>query len=85
MRVRDGEPIGQALRRFKKLGAESGVAWEKYRRAWRFAPVQLRRKRRFRKRFKARKATLQAQEAGEQPVASLAEATAKFWNRTGKP
>lgn len=85
LRVHDGEPIGQALRRFKKLILQHGAFWERYHRAWRFAPgTQLRRKKRFTKRFKARLATLQAQKAGEQPVASLEEARAEFWKRTGK-
>jgi hypothetical protein len=34
---------------------------------------------------KARKATLLARMAGEQPAWSLAEARAAFWKRTGKP
>jgi ribosomal protein S21 len=86
MRVHDGEPIGQALRRFKKLVQRHGSFWERYDRAWRFGPAtQLRRKKRFKKRFKARMATLTAQQAGEQPVASLKEAKAAFWTRTGKP
>ena len=85
MRVHDGEPIGKALRRFKKLIQQHGAFWERYHRAWRFAPgTQLRRKKRFMKRFKARMATLQAQKMGEQPVASLTEATEAFWKRTGK-
>ena len=54
-------------------------------REWRFAPgTQLRRKKQFKKRLKARLATLQAQQAGEQPVASLEEAAAMFQKRTGK-
>jgi ribosomal protein S21 len=86
VQVRPGEPIRQALLRFKKKVARYGGFWETYRRAWRFAPAtQLKRKKRFKKRFKARKATLAAQKAGEQPVASLAEATAAFWKHTGKP
>lgn len=85
MRVHDGEPIGHALRRFKKL-VQPYLFWENRRRAWRFAPAtQLRRRKRFKKRFKARMATLAAQQAGEQPVASLEEASEKFWKRTGKP
>lgn len=47
--------------------------------------TQARRAKRFQKRFKARKATLLAQRAGESPVSSLAEATKAFWKRTGKP
>ena len=85
MRLHDGEPIGQALRRFKQLVERHGLVWEQ---RWheRFVPEsQLRRAKRFRKRFKARRATLLAQQAGEQPVASMADAVAAFWKRTGKP
>jgi hypothetical protein len=47
--------------------------------------TQERRAKRFQKRFKARRATLLAQRSGEQPVESLKGATARFWERTGKP
>ena len=43
-----------------------------------------RRAKQFRKRFKAREATLLAKQAGEQPVESLKEAKERFWQRTGK-
>jgi small subunit ribosomal protein S21 len=85
MRLHDGEPIGQALRRFKKLLARHGQIWEQ---RWHvhFVPAtQIRRAKQFQKRFKARRATLLAQRAGEQPVASITEAAAEFWRRTGKP
>jgi small subunit ribosomal protein S21 len=87
LRVHDREPIGQALRRFKRLIAQHGSFWEVRRRAWRFAPAtQLRRRKRFRKRFKACQATLLAQKAGEQPLTStVEEATTAFWKRSGKP
>jgi small subunit ribosomal protein S21 len=85
LRVHDREPIGQALRRFRKLLAREGLTWDRRRHIHFLDPTQLRRARRFRKRFKARKATLEAQRAGQQPVRSLAEATATFWRRTGKP
>ncbi len=85
IRLHDGELIGQALRRFKKLLARHGHIGEQ-RRHFHFVPAtQLRRAKRFQKRFQARRATLLAQQAGEQPVASLAEATAELWRRTGKP
>ena len=83
--VGEGEPVGLALRRFKKLLERQGVAWEVRRRMYFAAPTQARRAKRFQKRFKARKATLLAQRAGEQPVSSLTEATEAFWKRTGKP
>ena len=74
-----------ALRRFTKLLERQGVTWEMRRRTYFADPTQARRAKRFQKRFKARKATLLAQMAGEQPVSSLAEAKKAFWNRTGKP
>ncbi len=85
MRLHDGEPIGQALRRFKRLLAQRGQVWE-HRWHVAFVPAtQVRRAKKFQKRFKSRRATLLAQEAGEQPVGSLPEAVAEFWRRTGKP
>jgi ribosomal protein S21 len=83
--VRDDEPIGIALKRLKQQMARQGVAWEMRRRMYFSAPSHARRAKRFQKRFKARKATLLAQVAGQQPVTSLAEARAVFWKRTGKP
>ncbi len=88
MRVHDGEPIGQALRRFKRLLNQRGITRDirAYSDASYFMPAtQVRRKKRFKKRFKAREATLHAQMAGQQPVASLKEARVEFWKRTGKP
>jgi small subunit ribosomal protein S21 len=89
MRVRivlaEGESIGQAFRRFRKLLERQGVAWDMRRRKYFVKPAQTRRAKRFRKRFKARLATLLAKRAGEQPVSSLAEAMQTFWKRTGKP
>lgn len=83
--VAEREPIGLALRRFKKLLEREGVTWEMRRRVNFTGPTQTRRANRFQKRFKARKATLLAQRAGKQPVSSVAEATEAFWKRTGKP
>jgi small subunit ribosomal protein S21 len=83
--VGEREPIGLALRRFKKLLERQGVTWELRRRAYFADASQARRAKRFQKRFKARKATLLAQMAGEQPVSSLPEAREAFWKRTGKP
>ena len=87
MRVHDNEPIGVALRRFKRLLYQRGVMWQvRIRSGETFIPAtQYRRRKRFKKRLKAREATLQAQKAGEQPVACLEEATTAFWKRTGKP
>jgi ribosomal protein S21 len=80
--VEECEPIGLALRRFKKLLERQGVTWEMRRRGYFADPTQARRAKRFQKRFKARKATLLAQRAGEQPVTSITEATEAFWKRT---
>jgi ribosomal protein S21 len=80
-----GEPIRLALKRFKQLLVRQGVIWEMRRRMYFADATQARRARRFQKRFKARKATILAQRAGEQPVSSLAGATEALWKRTGKP
>jgi small subunit ribosomal protein S21 len=82
--VAEREPIGLALKRFKRLLERHGVTRD-VRRRYFTDPTQGRRAKRFRKRFKARLATLLAQRAGKQPVASLAEAAKAFWKRTGKP
>ncbi len=79
--VAEGEPIGLALRRFKKRVEREGGFWEMRRRAYFVDGTQIRRAKRFQKRFKTRKTMLVAQMAGE----SLAEARAEFWRRTGKP
>jgi ribosomal protein S21 len=83
--IGEGEPIEVALRRFKQLLGRQGVTWEMQRRIHFIDATQGRRAKRFQKRFKARRATLLAQTAGEQPVSSLAEATEAFWKRRGKP
>jgi small subunit ribosomal protein S21 len=82
--VRDREPIGLALRRFKKQMERQGVSWEMRRRKYFADATQIRRAKQFKKRFKARKATLLKQMAGEQPVVSLPEAKAVFRERRGK-
>lgn len=83
--VVEGEPISKALRRLKKKLECSGSAWEARRRRHVIDQTQERRAKQFKKRFKARQATLLAQRTGEQPVASLKEATTRFWKQTGKP
>jgi small subunit ribosomal protein S21 len=81
----DKEQIGQALRRFKKQLQREGVNWETMRRLAFLKPTQIRRAKEFQKRFKARKATLVAKMAGEQPSAiSTPELIETFWERTGK-
>jgi small subunit ribosomal protein S21 len=81
----EGERIDQALKRFRKLLERYGASWELRRRGYFIKPTQTRRAKRFRKRFKARKETLLAKQAGEQPVSSVSESTHTFWKRTGKP
>jgi small subunit ribosomal protein S21 len=81
----EGESIGQALQRFRKLLERHGATWQLRRRRFYVKPTQTRRAKRFRKRFKARRATLLAKKAGEQSASSLAESTQTFWKKTGKP
>jgi ribosomal protein S21 len=82
----DKEPVGLALRRLKKLLEREGVAWETRRRRSFLKRTEIRRAKEFKKRFKAREATLLAKMAGEQPSASSAsELVEAFWKRTGKP
>jgi small subunit ribosomal protein S21 len=85
IRVGKREPIGLALKRFKKLLAQQGVTWEMRRRLYFADATQARRAKRFQKRFEARKATLLAKSAGMQPESSITEAAKAFWRRTGKP
>jgi hypothetical protein len=58
----------------------AGVVWVMRRH---YYPIDLTQERRA-KRFKSRQPIILAQRAGEQPVASLKEATARFWHRNGK-
>ncbi|HQR05920.1 MAG TPA: bS21 family ribosomal protein [Gemmatales bacterium] len=81
----DKEPIGKALRRFKKLLEQTGQSYEMRRRGVFLKSSQELWSKDFKKRFKARRATLIAQVAGKQPVASVAEAQIAFWKKTGKP
>ena len=83
--VRHGETMQQALRRFKKQLQLSRQMWEVRRRESPEDGTQKRRAKQFRKRLKAREATLLAQQAGEQPVESLVEARRQFRARRGKP
>jgi small subunit ribosomal protein S21 len=53
MRVREGEPIGLALRRFKKLCERSGIAHEVRKRKYFIPPTQHRGRKKRRKWFKA--------------------------------
>jgi hypothetical protein len=58
--------------------------WEMRRRQRFIKPTETRRAKSFQKRFKARKATLLAKQAGEQPVSSVSEATQAFWKKDRK-
>jgi ribosomal protein S21 len=81
----DSEPIGSALKRFKKKLERQGATWEQRRRGCFVKPTQTRRKKQFQKLFKSRLATLKAKRAGQQPVSSMSEARRRFWEKTGKP
>ena len=83
--VAEGETVGAALRRLKKQAERAGVSWEVRRRSYFVGGTELRRAKRFRKRFKAREAALLARMAGGLTGPALAEAKAEFWRRTGKP
>jgi small subunit ribosomal protein S21 len=83
MRVRDGEPIGLALRRFKKLVERSGIRKEIREHSCHVPPAHVRGTKKFLKRLKARLATLDAQQAGRQPCASLEAALKTFRKRRG--
>jgi ribosomal protein S21 len=77
MRLHDGEPIGQALRRFKKLVQRNrqGKQWKPHQ--WLFRTpyfvrnTEIRRAKEFRKWYKSRRATLQARSEGKQPPPSV--------------
>jgi len=56
MRVRDREPIGMALRRFKKLLERSGVTRELRKRKYYEKPCEVRRRAALRKQLAMRKA-----------------------------
>jgi hypothetical protein len=87
-RVHEGEPIGRALRRFKKQTGQFISNWK--------SAVEVASSRQQKSgeprnsksglEFRARKATLLAKLAGQQPSTSaIAELRAEFWQRTGKP
>jgi ribosomal protein S21 len=91
--VADKEPIGSALKRFKRSLEQQAVNWEMRKRGLLIQPngctfkaTATRRAKKFQKRFKARQATLLAKMAGEQATDSGAsELKTAFWKRTGKP
>lgn len=84
--IGERESIRLALKRLRHKCNHERLPWVKQGQL--FFPAdrtEERRAKRFQKRLKARYATLKAQMAGEQPVASLAAAAAEFRKRTGKP
>jgi small subunit ribosomal protein S21 len=81
----DREPIDAALRRFKKSLERSGIMRDMRRQQSFLKQAQIRRAKKFKKRFKARMATLLAQTRAEQAVASVGDAIMAFWKKTGKP
>jgi len=82
----EGEKIEHALHRFRKLLEQHGrLKWQGGGPLWFIKPTQVRRAKEFQKRFKARRATLLAQQGGEQAVGSFLNAKKIFWKRTGKP
>lgn len=83
--VGEREPIGSALRRFKKAVERSGIWWEMRRRRSFGSATQARRAKQFKKRWKARRSTLLAQKRGEQPAEWTDEAKAAFYRKSGKP
>jgi ribosomal protein S21 len=72
IRLHDGEPIGQALRRFKKLVRQHKPFGDPHNPTyWWYAPpffirnTEIRRYKEFKKRYKSRLATLAAKHAGK--------------------
>ena len=60
------EPIGLALRRFRKKLERNGITYECQRNRWFTKATEIRRAKEFQKSYKARRATLLAKRAGEQ-------------------
>lgn len=85
MVVYDREPIGLALRRFKRLLKRHGITREMRRRCSFTKATLARRIKQFGKRLIARKQTLLEQMTSKQPVVSLQDAKKTFSERTGKP
>jgi small subunit ribosomal protein S21 len=79
------EPIGLALRRFKKALERNNLIRDVRRKESFVKQTQIRRAKQFKKRFKSRKATLLGKKDGKLRVDSFADAVAEFWKRTGKP
>jgi small subunit ribosomal protein S21 len=65
MRVHDREPIGAALRRFKKLLERSGLKKELRKRKYYEKPCEVRRRAKLRKRSATRKGQVQARDRSQ--------------------
>ena len=85
MTLAEGEQIGLALRRFKKLLERDSSIRELRDHVYFIPATQVRRAKRFRRRFKTRKAALHALMAEKQSARVIAAALAAFWKRSGKP
>lgn len=83
--VGEGEPIGAALRRLRQQLERAGVQWWVRRRLHFVRDAEIRRAKEFRKRFKAREATLRARVESGLDGPALDAAKAAFWRRKGKP
>ncbi len=82
----ENEPIALALRRFKKKVEREKINWEIRRRCYFVKASEMRRAKKFKKKFKAREAMLLAKLEGKQPTTvSRTDLLETFWKRTGKP
>src|SRR3954454_20988467 len=80
--VADGEPISSAARRFFKTVDRDGLNWEMRRRREFLDGTASRRAKEFKRRFRAREATLPAKMAGEQPTKLAAShLIGEFWRQ----
>jgi ribosomal protein S21 len=82
--VGDQESIQSALKRFKNALARNNVPWEMRRRVEFQDGTEVKRRKLFRKRYKARLATLVGMSGGKQPVVIFEIARAEFCRKTGK-
>jgi small subunit ribosomal protein S21 len=79
------EPIGLALKRFKKQLERHGVTIEMRLHVHYVKPTHKRRAKRFQKRYGARRAILIAAYGGKYSTPSAAKALALFRKKSGKP
>jgi ribosomal protein S21 len=83
--VGEGEPVELSLKRLKKQLERAGVPGEMRWRVYFVDGTEVRRAKRFRKRFRTREAALVARMTAGLTGPALAAAKAEFWRRTGKP